>query len=1094
MQRALLALAMLGAIGAAPPKEKDADAKKKELPLKPERRIEFTTDEGTWISLDVSPDGRTIVFELLGDLYTLPIGGGEARPLTQGMAFDSQPRFSPDGRRIVFLSDRAGAENVWTMAADGSDAKALTKDERSEFASPAFTPDGDYVVVSKNPEDTATFELWMYHVKGGSGVQVTKAKPKPDTPPDKQANVIGVAASADGRYFYYARKEGGFKYDVPKFPLWQVVRRDRTTGDEDPITDAPGSGFRPALSPDGTRLVYGTRHEAQTALRVRDLVSGEDRWLYHPVQRDDQESRFTRDLLPGYAFTPDGAAVVAAFDGGIQRIELASGRATRIPFSAKVSQSLGPKLDFPARVDESDVRARLIQAPALSPDGKRLAFSALTRLYVVELPSGEPRRVTSGDDREFQPAWSPDGRWLAYVTWTSAGGHVKRAPADGGAAPTTLTRAPAYYREPVFTPDGSSVVALRGAPRVRLEREDEWSGLPAGMDVVMIPAEGGDARVVIPTRGASRPHFGKERDRLYLYAPEGLLSLRLDGSDRRVHAKLVGKGPGPEPPAADSAQISPDGRHALALVNQQLYVAAIPRAGGEAPTINVQSPSVAASRLTKLGVDSFAWADAGATIAWSLGASFFRQPLASVKFDPPEEAKKDAAEATKGAKAAKAAALEKPAYEEIAIAVVRPRHRPQGTLVLRGARIISMKGDEIIPDGEIVVTNNRITALGPRGTLTPPVGARVMDVAGATIIPGLVDTHAHWFEVRHGVLDVQAWTFLANLAYGVTTGRDPQTATNDLFAYQDLVEAGEMLGPRAFSTGPGVFSETDFQSLDEAKGLVAKYKKYYRTNTLKSYVVGNRRQRQWMVEACKEHGLMPTTEGALDLKLDLTHVLDGFAGNEHALPIVPLFRDVVELVARSGLSYTPTLLVSYGGPFGEHYFYTTSEVHDDPKLRRFVPGSLLHAKSARRPWFREQEHVFPKLAAAAAQIARAGGRVCIGGHGQLQGLQDHWEMWALAKGGLTPHEVLRAATLHGAQAIGYAQDLGSLEPGKLADLVILDADPLADLRNTTRIRYVMKDGELFEGATLDQVWPKQKALDPLWFWDDGPKAAAPAAR
>jgi hypothetical protein len=314
--------------------------------------------------------------------------------------------------------------------------------------------------------------------------------------------------------------------------------------------------------------------------------------------------------------------------------------------------------------------------------------------------------------------------------------------------------------------------------------------------------------------------------------------------------------------------------------------------------------------------------------------------------------------------------------------------------------------------------------------------------------------------------------------------------TNDMFAYQDLIEAGEMLGPRAFSTGPGVFSDTDFQSLDEAKSAVAKYKKHYRTNTLKSYVVGNRKQRQFVVEACKEHGIMPTTEGALDLKLDLTHVLDGFSGNEHALPIVPLFRDVTELVARSGISYTPTLLVAYGGPAAEHYFYETTEVHDDPKLRRFMPAHLLHAKSARRPWFRKQEHVFPQLAASAAKIVRAGGRVCVGGHGQLQGIQVHWEMWALESGGLTPHEVLRAATLHGAQAIGYAQDLGSLEAGKLADLVVLDADPLADLRNTARIRYVMKNGELFDGSTLDQVWPAAKPLGRLWWWDDEPPKAA----
>jgi Tol biopolymer transport system component len=558
----LVTLALvLGLVPSAPsgqakePEKKETD-KKKTLPLAPERKIEFTTDEGTWISLDVSPDGRTIVFELLGDLYTLPLAGGQARPLTEGMSFDSQPRYSADGKRIVFLSDREGAESVWTMAADGSDARAITKDEKSEFASPSFTPDGDYVLVSKNPEDAAAFELWMYHVKGGSGVQVTKAKPKPDTERQKQTNVLGALASPDGRFFYYARRTGGFQYNILEFPLWQVVRRDRLTGDEDPITDAPGSGFRPLLSPDGSKLVYGTRHETETGLRLRDLATGEDRWLHYPVQRDDQESRSTRDLLPGYAFTPDGRVVVAAFDGRIQRIDVATGKATPIPFTAAVAQDLGPLLDFPSRVDEADVRARLVQGPVQSPDGRRLAFSALTHVYVMDLPRGTPKRLTTGDAREFQPAWSPDGRSIAYVTWTFEGGQIMKAAVDGRGAPRALTRAPAYYREPVFTPDGTEVVALRGSRRVRLEREDEWGGLPPGLDVIAVPAEGGEARLIIPTRGASRPHFTNDKERLFLYSKEGVLSsLRLDGSDRRTLVKLVGKGPGPEPPPADGAEV-----------------------------------------------------------------------------------------------------------------------------------------------------------------------------------------------------------------------------------------------------------------------------------------------------------------------------------------------------------------------------------------------------------------------------------------------------------------------------------------------------------------------------------------------------------
>jgi len=1074
------------------PEAKAEEKKKKEaLPLKPERKVEFTTDEGTWISLDVSPDGKTIVFELLGDLYTLPIEGGEAKRLTEGLPFDSQPRYSPDGKWIAFLSDRDGAENAWIMRADGTEPKQLSKDKKTLFASPAWTPDGDYVIASRHPDYIGTFELWMYHVQGGSGLQLTKAQPQPNTPMANRHNAMGVEASPDGKYLYYARKTGGFAYNMMGFP-WQIARKDRKTGDEDIITQAPGGAVRPVLSPDGTKLVYGTRFETNTALRLRDLNTGEDRWLIYPVQRDDMESRFTRDLLPTYAFTPDGKEVVVSFGGKIHRVNVETGEARNVPFTAQVSLDVGPLLDFPTRVEEGPVRARLIQGPVQSPDGKRLAFSALTHLYVMDLPNGQPKRVTQANAREFQPAWSPDGQLLAYVTWSYEGGQIWKVRADGTGTPQQLTRLPAYYRDPVWSPDGTRIVALRGPRQMRVERPVDF-GTP-GMDLIWIPAEGGEANLIIPARGVGAPHFTEEKDRIYVYSAQGLISLRYDGTDRRTHVKVVGRTiDPPDPTPADDVRLSPNGRQALAVVHDQLYLVTIPPVGGETPTVNVMSPSVPVKKLTDVGADYIAWADGGKTITWGLGSTFFRQPLASVSFEPEkkEEEVKEAQESKEKEEETKEAKKEekKPPYEEIEVAIERPRYKPSGTIVLRGAKVITMKGDEVIANADIVVTDNRIAGLGARGKVQIPAGAKIFDVRGSTIMPGIVDIHAHWFEIKRGVLDMQNWSFLANLAYGVTAGRDPQTGTNDMFAYQDLVDMGEMIGPRAYSTGPGVFLDTDFQSADDAKKVVAKYKKYYRTNTLKSYMVGNRKQRQWMVEACKEHQIMPTTEGGLDLKLNLTHAIDGFAGNEHAFPIVPLYKDVVELVAKTKITYTPTLLVAYGGPWAENYFYETTEVHNDSKLRRFIPHNLLDTRAKRRPWFTKEEHVFPRLAAQAAKIIRAGGRVGIGGHGQLQGIQVHWEVWALHSGGLTNLEALRAATLHGAEAIGRAQDLGSIEVGKLADLVILAKDPLVDIRNTNTIRYVMKNGELFEGDTLNQLWPLQKPLEPLWWWTDSPRIA-----
>jgi len=1093
---AMLLAAPAGRARAQEPKpeakpEAKKDEKKKGLPLKTERKVEFTTDEGTWISLDVSRDGKTILFELLGDLYVLPMEGGEAKRLPVSdsaakdgstLAFDSQPRYSPDGKCIAFLSDRDGAENLWIAKADGTEPKQLSKEQQALFVSPAWTPDSEYVTVSRATPASGTAELWMYHIQGGSGVQVTKSQPQPNTPGPQRPNVLGGVASPDGKYFYYARKLGGFAYNMMNFP-WQISRRDRKTGDEDTLTSAEGGAFRPALSPDGTKLVYGTRHETETGLRIRDLNSGEDRWLKYPVQRDDQESRATRDLLNGYAFTPDGKSVVASYGGKIHRVDVATGDDKLIPFSAKVSQEVGPLLSFPIRVDESAVRARILQGPVQSPDGKRLAFSGVTHLYMMELPSGKPGRVTKSEAREFQPTWSPDGQWLAYVTWTVEGGHIWKARADGSGAPQQLTRVAAFYREPAWSPDGTRIVALRAPTYERVQQPSEFGGRLVPADLIWVPADGGDATLIVPARGTGKPHFTQEKERVYVHSPGGLISMRFDGTDRRNHVRVVGKSFGPEPSPAQEVRMSPDGTKALALVANQLWVVTVPPPVGEALTVNVNSPSVPVKKLTDAGADYIAWADNGATITWGLGASFFRQALASVSFEP--EKKPEGEEKAQGEKKEeeKKAEAKKPLYQETEIVLEFPRHKPQGSIALRGARIITMKGDEVIENGDIVVTDNRITAVGARGKTAIPAGARIVDVKGAVIMPGIVDVHAHW-EVRNSVLELPNWSYLANLAYGVTTGRDPQTSTNDQLAYQDLVDMGEMLGPRVYSTGPGVFSSNDFQSAEEAKSVVGKYKKYYRTNTLKSYMVGNRKQRQWVVEACKEWKIMPTTEGGLDLKLNLTHAIDGMNGNEHALPIVPLYKDVAELFARTQIHYTPTLLVAYGGPWAENYFYETTEVHGDPKLRRFIPHNELDDKTKRRPWFRKEEHVFPRLAEGAAKIIRAGGFVQIGGHGQLQGIQCHWEMWALKEGGLTNMEVLRAATIRGAEAIGYAQDLGSIEPGKLADLIVLNKDPLADIHNTNTIRLVMKDGELFEGDTLKQVWPKEKELPAMWWWKE----------
>jgi hypothetical protein len=428
---------------------------------------------------------------------------------------------------------------------------------------------------------------------------------------------------------------------------------------------------------------------------------------------------------------------------------------------------------------------------------------------------------------------------------------------------------------------------------------------------------------------------------------------------------------------------------------------------------------------------------------------------------------------------------------EMKIEVGMPRDVPRGTVVLRGGRVVTMKGHQIVENADLVITDNRIVAVGPRDSVTVPEGARIVDVSGKTITPGFVDTHAHLRVVPELHIE-QSWSYLANLAFGVTTTRDPQTGSTDVLSYQDRVEIGAMMGPRIYSTGPGVFLGENIRDADHAKTVLRRYARYYDTKTLKMYMTGNRQQRQWIIQAAKELELMPTTEGGLDFKLDLTHTMDGYSGVEHNLPIAPIYDDVVELFKASQTTNTPTLLVSYGGPFGENFFYAREEVHDNAKLRRFVPEASVDARSRRRGpgaggspgqagWFLEEEYIFPQHARFVKAMLEDSARVGVGSHGQLQGLGYHWELWAMASGGLSPHDALRAATIYGAEAIGLGKDLGSIEAGKMADVLVFDADPLSDLRNSVRIQYVVKNGRIYEGETLNEIYPRQRPFpEPAW--------------
>lgn len=1054
------------------------------VPHAPHDTLRFETNEGTWMALDVSPDGRSIVFGLLGDLYTMPVAGGRATRLTRGSAWDMQPQFSPDGQWIAYTSDRSGTENIWMMRRDGTDARPVTQESDRFTNSPAWSPDGQWIVARRRLTDRSslgTVELWMYSVLGGKGVQITKKA--------EWGDANEPCFSRDERYVYFTGRPQRFQYDRNVHQgIWQIRRYDRTTGRILTLTDGGGGSGRAAFSPDGRTMSLIRRVRDKTVLFLHDMDSGRERPLYDGLSDDNMEGFAWTGVYPAYAWTPDGRSIVIYSGGGFLRVDVASGRASSIPFTASVEQTVTHAVRFPQAMGTDDVTIKQIAWPSLSPDGRSLAFAALGRIWRYDLATRAARPLTPRGVRASAPAWSPDGRSLAYVTWQdSVGGHVMRIGAAGGAA-TRLTRVPSSYLEPAWSRDGTKLAFLRGSGGPLRSGGDTNDDL--WFDLQWMPARGGEPRSVITLEAQGdapsvpRPQWNATGDRLWFVEygddPSGasqsnkLSSVRLDGTDRIDHATITN---------AEGIVPSPDDRWVAYRVKYAAYLSELPSAGREPVELGPDG-ALPARKLADDSGDWLAWGRGGRSITWSSGpvvralsldslTSYWERKLIETGRPKPKSDTTSVKDSTGSAPAV--AGAEPPKPDSIHVLLRVPRARPTGSVAFTGARVITMRGGDprhVIDDATVLVQGDRISAVGPRSTVRVPAGTRTIDARGKTIIPGLIDVHAHAHYASPGLLPEHFWAYDASLAYGVTTMHDPSATSWEVFTQAEMVEAGELRGPRVYSTGnilygAGGRESLPLQSLDEARTQLRRMKRMGAIS-VKSYMQPRREQRQWVLQAAREESLLVVPEGGGKFEENLGMVLDGHTGIEHALPITPIFRDVTRLFGSSRSGYTPTLLVAYGGLSGENWFYQHADVFDDVKLRRFTPHRYLDARAIRRPvmapdW--DWHHM--DVAAGARAILEAGGHVQLGAHGQRQGLGAHWEMWAMAQGGMSPQQVLQCATWNGAWYLGMDHAIGSLEPGKLADFVVLDRDPLADIRNTDSVRWTVKNGDVMDGDTLD---------------------------
>ncbi len=1074
--RAPFALGLLLLLVPAHAQQKPADKWDIAADYGPTSKLAFDTSEGTWMNLDVSPDGTRIVFDLLGDIYTMPIGGSGSSPATRiagGAAFDMQPRFSPDGKRIAFASDRDGLWNIWTMDVDGKDAKQISRERRWFINSPTWSPDGEYIYARRHfvaQRSLGAGEVWMYHASGPSdGLQVTErvGSQKDNGEPD---------ISPDGRYLFYSKDvTPGVNFEYNKDPngtIYAVMRRDLTTGQERRAISVQGGSVTPQVSPDGKTMAYLRRVRTKSFLYLRDLESGRDRELFGSVDKDLQEAWAVHGLYPQYAWTPDGKSIVIWGEGRIWRVDVASGKGAQIPFTARVEHTIQEAVRFKQNVHPDKFPVKMLRDVRVSPDGKMVVYSALGKLYSRALPNGEPKRVTSATTLEFYPSFSRDGQSIVYVTWSDENhGRVRVIKPDGSGGRDVVT-APGHYVEPSFSPDGQKIVYRdAGADGSRSPLYGDNPGIyviPTAGGAALMAREGGAGAEFDHT--GTRLYFRDFRNNAFALLSTGVPTSAspLPGRDEIEHVRS---------PNATEFAVSPDGEWIAFEERFKTFVAPFPRTGRP---IEI-GPTTSAYPVQRVSRDAgffLHWSGDSRKVYWTLGPELFSRDLArTFTFVEGAQEKSDEPEA-KG----------------INISFTVDGDTPSGTVALVGARVITMAGLKpgaisgtpgVIENGTIVIEGNRITAVGPSLSVSVPAGARRVDVKGKTIMPGLIDVHAHVGGESSGLLAQSSWPLAANVAFGVTTSHDPSNDTATVFTNAEMIRSGAKLGPRLFSTGTILYgAETPFKAIVETYEDALSHMRRQKAAgaiSIKSYNQQRRDSRQMLVKAARELEMLNVPEGGSLLYMNQTHVLDGHTGVEHSLPVPRVYKDTIELFARSKSGYTPTAIVGYGGLSGEFYWYQNTNVWENEQLLRFTPREQIDARSRRRLMAPMDDFNHFLIAKGAKQIIDAGGMVQVGAHGQIQGIGAHWELWMLQQGGMSNMEALRAGTIDGARYLGMDGDIGSIEKGKLADLIVLDRNPLQDIRNSESVNLIVLNGRVLDAKTLHESGDGGRKRLPFWW-------------
>lgn len=1033
------------------------------------KKTKINTSEGTWLNVDEY--SGTLVFDLLGDIYTMPLTGGQAKAIRSGLAWEVQPRFSPDGTKILFTSDAGGGDNIWSMNPDGSEAAQLTKEDFRLLNNAAWTPDGNYFVARKHftsGRSLGAGEMWLYHKTGGAGNQLTKRK-------NDQQDVNEPVISPDGKYLYYSEDMypgGYFQYNKdPNDQIYVINRYDLETGETKRVTGGPGGAMRPQISPDGKQLAFVHRIRTKTVLMRHNLETGEEFVVFDNLSKDQAEAWAIFGTYPGFDWLSDNEHVVIWAQGKLHKINMFSKAVTEIPFTVNAEMEVAESLFFENPVFEKEIDIKVIRHATTSPDESTLVFSALGKLWSKKLPNGKPEALTDGTTFAFEPAWTPDGKGLVYVTWSDKEkGAVQYLDLETGRN-WPLTKEKGIYRTPAFNSKKTLVVFRKDGGNQHQGYSFCKNPGIYKLRFTGTPSESSKPELLSPK--GEYPVFSADDEHIF-YQTGGFLfgsltkayhQVGIDGKDDRKIADAK---------YAQRFSVSPDNKWIAWSELYKVYVAPLPKTG-KPVGLSAKTKAVPVSQVAKDAGINLHWSADSKKLHWTLGEEYFTNELTerftflegAVDSIPPMDS------------------------VGIKIGLKVASDKPGGMIAFTNARIITMEGDKVIENGTVLVQDNTIQTVGDADKVRVPGKAKVIDCKGKTIMPGIIDVHGHLGNFRYGLSPQQQWEYFANLAYGVTTAHDPSSNSEMIFSHSEMIKTGDMVGPRLYSTGTILYgADGDFKAvinnLDDARSALRRTKAYG-AFSVKSYNQPRREQRQQVIRAAKELEMLVVPEGGSTMYHNLTQVVDGHTGVEHNIPVAPLYDDIIQLWSATKAHNTPTLIVNYGGLNGEYFFYEKDKVWEKSRLLNFMPREVLDSRARHRTAAPQGEydngHIL--VSQSCKKLQDAGVNINLGAHGQLQGLGAHWELWMLHQGGMSNLQALRAATMNGAIYLGMEKEIGSLEAGKLADLIVIDGNPLNNIRDTEKIQYTMINGRLYDSETMNEIGNYDNKRIPFFFEEAG---------